>query len=268
MDMKYFFMMNTNEGVARGQSFFKAVGMVLMGLSVGLGGGMVQGQGAYIEEFNGVAGSVPTGWTVAANGTFGEQAEVELTGNGTLKMTRMTTSTAGANTAAFWEGDFGNIEDGVIADGIVTTQFLLGTNDQRGVIARSVFNSSANPQGYWSYVTGTKLVLAKDPVNHNQTILEEVDFGTSVTGKVELVFQFVGNNLDVKLYSLESSGDPFATISFVDSSYNTGLTGLRSRIQGQRSTEYDYFSVTAIPEPSITMLPLISGVLALLIKRK
>lgn len=260
--------MNANGGVASGQSFFKVARMVLMGLSVGLGGGMVQGEGTYIEEFNGVAGSVPAGWTVAANGTFGEQAEVELTGDGALKMTRMTTSTAGANTAAFWEGDFGSIEDGVIADGIVTTRFSLGANDRLGVLARAVFNASANPEGYWSYVEGTKLVLAKNPVNHNQTILDEVDFGTSVTGKVELVFQFVGDNLDVKLYSLESSGDPFATISFVDSSYNTGLTGLRSRIQGVRSVEYEHFSATAIPEPSITMLPLISGVLALLIKRK
>ena len=236
-------------------------------------------QTVYQTDFNGAAGAFPgsnptyADWTTKRSGTA-TPTTLSLNGSGVLQMANAAGATGSQFTMALYEGSSSQVSNGKVTS---VVQFVSNSNQSMGIMAR-VQNPTADgarPTGYfagiWRDGTTNRLVISKD--------IQFTDVGTysiaasnaisvSNFSYYRLEFEFEGDKLTASLFST-SNGSLITSISVTDSSYTTGVTGLRTNFRSDdRTVGYESFQLEAIPEPATAALLIPAGIAGLLLRRK
>ncbi|HWL54017.1 MAG TPA: hypothetical protein VNQ90_16365 [Chthoniobacteraceae bacterium] len=231
----------------------------------------------YEADFSGTGGSLPAGWLadVAPTG-----ARFNLDGSGKLSFDFIGTASSAGKGVAYWAGNAGPVQNGEIADAVVTTVLELPTlhNFQSsGIVARMSETNAADAVGYFAGLyrssnTNT-LVIATDPSGNGfGEVLNTATVTISANTSYLLTFEVTGDQLTATLFDATGENQ-IISISATDSTYASGTFGLRARSHGaDRVFAYSSYQIDvhAVPEPSATaMLSLMAGgLLAFQLARK
>jgi len=215
----------------------------------------------YSREFDGAEGTLPTGWVAQAS-TNGYAAQ---SGAGTLNVG---TNAGGSGIAlAAFKGDFGPIENGVVTDATLETVLITSSGaNWVGLAGRAQDGDSASPGGYYALINRKQSSLAiwdaapSSSGTSADEALAHVAIAPALTNNTQyrLILDLQGSTITASLYSLDAEvgvDDPLATVSANSTLYGSGLTGFWGFYGGaSRSTRYESFTITTIPEPSAAAL--------------
>ncbi len=233
----------------------------------------------YQTDFNGTAGAFPgsgstyADWTIKRSGTA-TPTTLSLTGNGVLQMANPVGATSSQFTMAYYQGSGSQVSDGKVTS---VVQFISNNNQSMGIMARVQTPSAdgGTPDGYFAGIlrdaSGVRLVISKNiqfTDVGSYIIAASSTISVSSTNYYRLEFEFVGDQLTASLFST-SNGNLITSINVTDSSYTSGVTGLRTNFRSaDRTVGYDSFQLEAIPEPATAALLLPAGIAGLLLRRK
>ncbi len=241
------------------------------GICVALGLALAQPASAqiiYQTDFSGGAGTLPASWTSRVSAT----GAIALNGAGQLVYS---TTDSGVG-MAYWTGNSGAIQNGVITNAKVTSllQWPSQNNGQSiGILGRVQDTSLLSMSGYFVglYRTGSvnSLIIGKDPVGNNfGSILDQVQVTLTTNTFYLLESTFSGDTISVSLYAA-AGGEAIRTLSVTDSSYTSGVFGVRSRsLAADRQFIFDNYTIAAVPEPSSVAMLAGAGALAWGIARR